>query len=84
MKEIQIDYNGQIYDVELKKNHTLIVRRKGKVCVSGNCRCELIYIPKGYIWSEEENAFIPPKDFQRTVERRSKVRIQIGYKNFEI
>lgn len=84
MKEIQIDYNGQIYDVELKKNHTLIVRRKGKVCVSGNCRCELIYIPKGYIWSEEENAFIPPKDFQRTVERKSKVRIQIGYKNFEI
>ncbi|MEM4379104.1 MAG: hypothetical protein QXL01_00255 [Thermoplasmatales archaeon] len=41
-------YNGLVYDVELKKNHTLIVRRNGRVTVSGNCRCTLIYVPRGF------------------------------------
>jgi len=48
VKKIDVFYNGYIHDVELEKNHTLIVSRNGKVVVSGNCRCELVYIPKGF------------------------------------
>lgn len=33
------NYGGFVYDVELEKFHTLLVRRNGKVCWSGNCRC---------------------------------------------
>lgn len=35
----ETDYNGFVYDVELAKYHILLVRRNGKVCWSGNCRC---------------------------------------------
>lgn len=36
------DYNDIVYCVELEKNHTLLVRRNGKVTWSGNCRCAWI------------------------------------------
>jgi len=40
--EIEIsDYEGYVYDVELKKNHVLLVMRNGKMTWSGNCRCYL-------------------------------------------
>ena len=54
-------YEGFICDVELEKYHTLFIRRNGKVCISGNCRCNLRHIPKGYVWDEELKTFIPPK-----------------------
>ena len=34
-----VDYDDFVYDVELEINHILLVRRNGKVCWSGNCRC---------------------------------------------
>ena len=34
-----VDYTGKIYDVELEKFHTLVIRRKNGVIVSGNCAC---------------------------------------------
>jgi hypothetical protein len=80
----EIDYNGYIYDVELEKNHTLIIRRNGKICISGNCRCQLRYTPKGYVWSDEEKMFVPPKNYERKIERRSKVKIYVGDKTFEV
>jgi hypothetical protein len=36
-------YDGMVYDVELDRNHVLLVRRNGKVAWSGNCRCS--YVP---------------------------------------
>lgn len=84
MEETLIEYNDLVYDVELERNHTLVVRRKGKVCVSGNCRCELIYIPKGYVWDQGLESFIPPKDYKQLVERKSKIKINIGDKTFEV
>ena len=32
-------YNGIVRDVELERNHVLLVRYKGKTTFSGNCRC---------------------------------------------
>jgi hypothetical protein len=79
MKERVIHYEGYIYDVELERNHTLIVRRNGKVCVSGNCRCDLKEVPKGMVWNDETHSFEPPKElYKRQVERKSKVKIYVG------
>ena len=39
LRKTLVDYNDYVYDVELEKYHTLFVRRKGKVLLSGNCRC---------------------------------------------
>lgn len=85
MKERVIHYEGYIYDVELERNHTLIVRRNGKVCVSGNCRCDLKEAPKGMVWNDETHSFEPPKEpYKRQVERKSKVKIYVGDKLFEV
>lgn len=35
-------YDGVVSDVELERNHILWVRRNGKVCWSGNCRCRVV------------------------------------------
>lgn len=43
-----VDYNDFVYDVELKKNHTLFVRRQGKVHLSGNCRHMILELPEGW------------------------------------
>ena len=48
------------------------------------CRCELHYIPEGYVWDEETKQFQPPKEHKRRVERKSKVKIQVGDKTFEV
>jgi len=44
IKEL-IPYNDYVYDVELVKNHTLFIRRNGKVLCSGNCRCTMVFVP---------------------------------------
>lgn len=33
----KIDYKGFVYDVTLEKNHTLVVRRNGRMIISSNC-----------------------------------------------
>lgn len=48
------------------------------------CRCELRYIPKGYVWNEETHSFQPPKTYERKVERKGKVKIIVGDKHFEV
>lgn len=48
------------------------------------CRCQLRYIPKGYVWDEENKTFAPPKNYQRKIERKSKVKIYVGDKLFEV
>lgn len=77
-------YDDYVYDVELKKNHTLFVKRNGKVTVSGNCRCNLKHKPKGTIWSDEKGMFIYPEKYERKIERKNKIKIQVGDKNFEV
>ena len=80
-----IDYDGMIGDVELEKYHTLIVRRNGKVCLSGNCRCNLRYIPDGYEWDDKTQSFEPKKvEDKDRVQRKSKVKITVGTKYFEV
>lgn len=39
-----IEYNDYVYCVEVPKYHTLLVRRNGKICWSGNCRSTTIPI----------------------------------------
>lgn len=50
-----------------------------------HCRCTLYHIPKGYVWNEERQLFDIPKDFERKVERRSKITIRVGNeKEFQV
>lgn len=38
----EIEYNDNVYCVEVPKYNTVLVRRKGKICWSGNCRSTTI------------------------------------------
>lgn len=42
MTKTEVDYCGEVFCVELERNHTLYVERNGKFCWCGNCRCVLI------------------------------------------
>lgn len=49
------------------------------------CRCTLERVPEGYEWNDETQSFsTPKKDYQRKVQRKSKIRIQIGDKTTEV
>ena len=48
------------------------------------CRCELRYLPEGYIWDSEKHSFEPPKNYKPRVPRKSKVYITVGTKKFEV
>lgn len=48
------------------------------------CRCDLRHIPDGYEWNEEKQTFELPEGTKRKVERKSKVKITIGDKHFEV
>ena len=54
MEVLYVDYDDFVYDVELKKFHTLFIKRNGKTTISGNCRCTLRNLPIGYKWDEEK------------------------------
>lgn len=80
-KEIK-PYKGFIYDVELEKNHTLVVRRNDNVCVSGNCRCLARRYMKGDVWDKETRSFKQPIDYKRKTAPGVKVKIIVGDKVF--
>jgi intein/homing endonuclease len=42
----EVDYNDNVYCVELEKYHTLLARRNGKVTWTGNCRCSWTPVEK--------------------------------------
>jgi hypothetical protein len=39
MRRKLVDYSDMVYDVELEKNHVLLVRRGAQIVWSGNCSC---------------------------------------------
>lgn len=80
-KEIK-PYKGFIYDVELEKNHTLVVRRNDNVCVSGNCRCLARRYMKGDVWDKETRSFKQLIDYKRKTAPGAKVKIIVGDKVF--
>lgn len=80
-KEIK-PYKGFIYDVELEKNHTLVVRRNDNVCVSGNCRCLARRYMKGDVWDKQTRSFKQPIDYKRKTAPGTKVKIIVGDKVF--
>lgn len=80
-KEIK-PYKGFIYDVELEKNHTLVVRRNDNVCVSGNCRCLARRYMKGDVWDKETRSFKQPIDYKRKTAQGTRVKIIVGDKVF--
>lgn len=50
-----------------------------------NCRCELKYLPEGWVWDEQEGRFRAPKvNPDERVHRISKVRIDVGDRHFEV
>lgn len=74
------NWSNYLYNFEVDKDNSYYA---DGICV-GNCRCELHYIPEGYTWDEELKSFVPPKDYKRKIERRSKVKITVGDKIFEV
>lgn len=77
-------YKGFIYDVELERNHTLIIRRNDNVCISGNCRCLARRYMKGDIWDKETRMFKQPENYERKVAPKARVKIQVGDKVFNV
>jgi hypothetical protein len=49
-----------------------------------HCRCLLKRVPEGYEWDEEKGQFVLPEKWERKVKRKSKIKIQVGDKNFEV
>jgi hypothetical protein len=49
-----------------------------------SCRCLLKRVPEGYEWDEEKGQFVLPEKWERKVKRKSKIKIQVGDKNFEV
>jgi hypothetical protein len=78
----EVTYKGFIYDVDLEKNHTLFVRRNGKVTSSGNCRCSLQELPEGYLWNKETQSFSTPDPnyLQQVQAQRPLIRVVLGGK----
>lgn len=49
------------------------------------CRCMLRYVPDGYEWDDKTQSFEPKKvDESKRVQRKSKVKITVGIKHFEV
>lgn len=48
------------------------------------CRCMLMFLPEGYVWNMEAGRFEPPKNYVPKVPRKSKVRITIGDRKYEV
>jgi len=48
------------------------------------CRCTLNHVRSGYDWDPDTRAFTKLKDFERKVERKSKITITVGDNKFEI
>lgn len=48
------------------------------------CRCMLVYIDPNYEWDDETKDFNKPKQFERKVERTSRVRVNIGNQSIEV
>jgi hypothetical protein len=48
------------------------------------CRCDLRYVPKGYVWNPDTHQFEPPKNYERKVERKSRAKITIGNKEYTV
>lgn len=48
------------------------------------CRCTLQHLEQGTIWDKEKKSFTMPKEFERKVQRKSKIHITIGDKHFEV
>lgn len=48
------------------------------------CRCDLRYLPKGYVWNPDTHQFEPPKNYERKVERKSRAKITIGNKEYTV
>lgn len=82
-----IEYSGRIYDVELERNNTLVVRRNGKVAVSGNCRCTIHSLPNLYDWNTKTQSFdIPKKNWKELVPQtgRKKIRVKINGREYSV
>jgi hypothetical protein len=45
---------------------------------------ELRIVPKGYIWDNIKKRFALPKEWERKVDRKSKIKITIGVKTFYV
>ena len=48
IKKTEVPYEGLVYDVELEKNHTLFVKRNGRIVLSGNCRHSMQYLARNF------------------------------------
>lgn len=81
LKKRLIDYEGYIYDVELEKNHTLFVKRNNKVCVSGNCRCDLRIYRKGDEWDPDKGMYVTKKS---STQSKGTIKISVGDKIFKV
>ena len=74
---------------QLKKNGTNIGRQVSdwKPVIGPThpwCRCMLVYVDPNYDWDPVSQSYNRPKDYQRVVQRNSRVRVTIGDKTITV
>ena len=70
----------KLYDIEVEDDESFIARG----VVVHNCRCTLHHKPDHLVWDEEEGRWVWNKNIERKVERKSKIKITVGDKVFEV
>lgn len=87
-----VPYDDYVYCVEVEKNNTLFVKRKGNITISGNCRCILmnLIIPRGFTiddftWNGSRYVIKERmEDKYKEKIQRPKVKIQIGNREYNV
>mgnify|MGYP003624825803 CR=1 FL=1 len=49
-----------------------------------SCKCTVVHFKDDFIWNNGTKAFDLPKEYKRKIQRKSKVKITIGNKTFEV
>lgn len=82
------EFKREFYKKGIKKLYNFSVEEDESYIANGiivhNCKCPLYDVLPGYKWNNETKKFELPKEWERKVERRSKVKIQVGEKYFEV
>lgn len=72
-----VPYDGMVYCLTMKHNHSLYVRRNGKANWSGNCRCNMKTVRAGDLTTDQrrrlvENGYPDPQKQNSTVKQNYK------------
>lgn len=79
IKKKEVNREIKLYNFSVEEDESYIVNG----FAVHNCRCHLYRLPKGYVWDQEKGQFDIPKQYEK-IERKSKIKIKVGDKEFNV